>query len=100
MSSTSITFAEVLPSLGKDTGNPITVRISNEILTLLSSHLYQSPLKAIEELVVNSYDADANECRLFVPKPGDDLQAILVYDDGIGMDADGLSDLWLVGRRQ
>ena len=98
MSSTSITFAEALPSLGKDTGNPITVRISNEILTLLSSHLYQSPLKAIEELVVNSYDADANECRLFVPKPGDDLQAVLVFDDGIGMDADGLSDLWLVGR--
>ena len=92
------TFADTLPSLGEDTGSPITVRISNEILTLLSSQLYQSPLKAIEELVVNSYDADSNECRLFVPKPGDDLQAILVYDDGVGMDADGLSDLWLVGR--
>ena len=98
MSSSSLTFADALPSLGEDTGNPITVRISNEILTLLSSQLYQSPLKAIEELVVNSYDADANECRLFVPRPGDDLQAVLVYDDGIGMDADGLSDLWLVGR--
>ena len=92
------TFADALPSLGEDTGSPITVRISNEILTLLSSQLYQSPLKAIEELVVNSYDADANECRLFLPKPSDDLQAILVYDDGIGMDADGLSNLWLVGR--
>ena len=98
MSSPSLTFADALPSLGEDTGRPITVRISNEILTLLSSQLYQSPLKAIEELVVNSYDADANECRLFVPKPGDDLQTVLVYDDGIGMDADGLSDLWLVGR--
>ena len=50
-------------SLGEDTGNPITVRLSNEIVTLLSSQLYQSPLKAIEELVVNSYDADAKECR-------------------------------------
>ncbi len=98
MSSPSLTFADALTSLGEDTGSPITVRISNEILTLLSSQLYQSPLKAIEELVVNSYDADANECRLFVPRPGDDLQAVLVYDDGIGMDADGLSDLWLVGR--
>ena len=98
MSSPSLTFADALPSIGEDTGSPITVRISNEILTLLSSQLYQSPLKAIEELVVNSYDADAKECRLFVPKPGDDLQAVLVYDDGIGMDADGLSDLWLVGR--
>ena len=98
MSSPNLTFADALPSLGEDTGSPITVRISNEILTLLSSQLYQSPLKAIEELVVNSYDADANECRLFVPKPDDDLQAVLVYDDGIGMDAVGLSDLWLVGR--
>ena len=98
MNSPSLTFADALPSLGEDTGSPISVRISNEILTLLSSQLYQSPLKAIEELVVNSYDANANECRLFVPKPDDDLQAVLVYDDGTGMDADGLSDLWLVGR--
>ena len=98
MSSPTLTFADALPSLGEDTGSPITVRISNEILTLLSSQLYQSPLKAIEELVVNSYDADANECRLFVPRPDDDLQAVLVYDNGIGMDAIGLSDLWLVGR--
>ena len=98
MRSSSLTFADALPSLGEDTGSPITVRISNEILTLLSSQLYQSPLKAIEELVVNSYDADANECRLFVPGPNDDVQAVLVYDDGIGMDAAGLSDLWLVGR--
>ena len=98
MTSPVPTFADTLPFLGEDAGSPITVRISNEILTLLSSQLYQSPLKAIEELVVNSYDADANECRLFVPKPSDDLQAVLVYDDGIGMDADRLSNLWLVGR--
>ena len=98
MSSPIQTFADALPSLGEDTGSPITVRISNEILTLLSSQLYQSPLKAIEELVVNSYDAGANECRLFVPKPSDGLQAIFVYDNGIGMDANGLSNLWLVGR--
>ena len=98
MSSQDLTFADALPSFGEDTGSPITVRISNEILTLLSSQLYQSPLKAIEELVVNSYDADADCCRLFVPKPSDELQAILVYDDGVGMDDDGLSNLWLVGR--
>ena len=92
------TFSDALASLGEDTGSPITVRLSNEIVTLLSSQLYQSPLKAIEELVVNSYDANAKECRLFVPDPSSDLQAILVYDDGIGMDTDGLSDLWLVAR--
>ena len=92
------TFADELPSLGEDVGNPLTVRLSNEIVTLLSSHLYQSPFKAIEELVVNSYDADAETCRVSVPSPGSDLPAALVYDDGIGMDADGLSDLWLIAR--
>ena len=35
---------------------------------------------------------------LFVPSPGDDLPVVFVYDDGIGMDADGLSDLWLIAR--
>ena len=98
MSSRKQTFAGGLTSLGQDTGNPITVRLSNEIVTLLSSQLYQSPLKAIEELVVNSYDADANECKLFVPEKKDDLRAVLVYDDGIGMDAEGLSNLWLIAR--
>jgi hypothetical protein len=45
----------------------LRVRISNELVQLLSDQLYQSPLKAIEELVVNAYDAGAKICRLFVP---------------------------------
>lgn len=129
--------------------------------------MYSSPLKAIEELVVNSYDADAAECRigitaelssalssitttkttldLFAPKPepqaavsrstirasavksgeetekkprlekassaetasnftdsSDELdqissQAIVIFDDGSGMDYAGLEQLWHVG---
>lgn len=98
MTAPSKTFADTLPSLGENVGAPITVRLSNEIVTLLSSQMYQSPLKAIEELVVNSYDADAGECRLFVPNTGDSPQAVLVYDDGVGMDGEGLADLWLIGR--
>ena len=31
----------------------VRVRLSNELVQLLSDQLYQSPLKAIEELVVN-----------------------------------------------
>ena len=91
-------FADGIAALGVRAERTITVRLSNEIVTLLSSQLYQSPLKAIEELVVNSYDAEASQCKLFVPQPADDLPAVLVYDDGVGMDGDGLSDLWLVGR--
>jgi len=81
----------------------VTVRLSKEIITLLSEQLYQSPSKAIEELVVNSFDADATSCYVMVPAAAQGTDAgrlplILVYDDGTGMDADGLADLWRVGK--
>ena len=98
MSSEKSTFAEELSTIGEQTRTPITVRLSNEVVTLLSSQLYQSPLKAIEELVVNSYDADAEECRVAVPEAGSQPRAVLVYDDGVGMDAEGLADLWMIAR--
>lgn len=80
-------------------GDRVPVSLSNEIVHLLSDQLYQSPVKAIEELVVNSYDADATVCRIYVPTP-DNLEAdfIVVFDDGIGMDHEGLVNLWQVGR--
>ena len=92
-------FGDDIVDLGVHAERTITVRLSNEIVTLLSSQLYQSPLKAIEELVVNSYDAEASQCKLFVPESSDDPPpTVLVYDDGVGMNAEGLADLWLVGR--
>ena len=81
---------------------PLKVRLSRELITLLSEQLYTSPSKAIEELVVNSFDAEAGQCWVFVPtvSPGTefgDLEVIAVFDNGIGMDEEGLSDLWRVG---
>ncbi len=92
------------------------VTLSNEIVHLLSEQLYTSPLKAIEEIVVNAYDADASNCRIGLllgdsapeaptqPTDKDRLQArtapagiIAIYDDGEGMDIQGLRDLWQVG---
>lgn len=72
--------------------------LSNELIHILSEQMYRSPIKAIEELVVNSYDADARECRLLVPLPPSDKPHVLVFDDGHGMNADGLEDLWHIGR--
>jgi Histidine kinase-, DNA gyrase B-, and HSP90-like ATPase len=76
---------------------PVQVRLSHELVRLLSEQLYQSPLKAIEELVVNGYDADARECRIFVPTSEVD-PFIVVYDNGIGMPREGLSNLWHIGH--
>jgi hypothetical protein len=84
-------------------GPTVTVSISNEVVHLLSDQLYQSPLKAIEELVVNSYDADAGACRVFVPSSTEMALAggrhfVSVFDTGSGLTKEGMVDLWHVGR--
>jgi Histidine kinase-, DNA gyrase B-, and HSP90-like ATPase len=92
-------FADQVAGLGVKEGDPITVVLSNDLVRLLSTQLYQSPLKAIEELVVNSFDAAASVCKVYVPSPSESTRdAILVYDDGQGMTYEGLRDLWQIGR--
>ncbi|MCB0486744.1 MAG: ATP-binding protein, partial [Flavobacteriaceae bacterium] len=91
-------IAESLDSL-QTHQEPILVQLSNELIHLLSDQLYQSPLKAIEELVVNSYDADASECFVYVPTPDDTSEnQIVVFDNGAGMSYEGLVDLWHIGN--
>lgn len=86
-----------LASISNEAGT-ITLRLSHELISLLSDQLYQSPAKALEELVVNSFDADALECRIYIPDLGNtDEQFIVVYDDGVGMNLEGLTNLWHVG---
>src|SRR5258708_5576023 len=98
MPDTTAQVAQALADLGESAGT-LTVTLSNELVQLLSEQLYQSPLKAIEELVVNSWDADATECRVFVPEPSDQTHRfVAVYDNGTGMDSAGLANLWHVGR--
>lgn len=83
-----------------DAEEDLRVILSAELIGLLSEQLYKSPIKAIEELVVNAYDADASECRIGIPGGGEGLffNAVYVFDDGNGMNHDGLADLWHVGH--
>lgn len=75
----------------------IPVSIGYRIIELFSGQLYSNPAKAIEELVVNSYDAFATHCQVVVPSDWDEKEAqILVWDDGDSMDLDGLKALWLI----
>src|SRR5258708_4592833 len=90
-------FTDLLNRIGQTT-DTVQVTLSNELVHLLSDQLYQSASKAIEELVVNAYDADATECRIFVPILDQSQKFIVVYDNGIGMDKNGLQDLWYIGR--
>lgn len=84
---------ERLPSL--EAG--VDVLLTSELVHLLSEQLYQSPYKAIEELLVNAWDADANHCKIYVPI-GDGPDLVAIFDDGSGMDHSGLQNLWRIGR--
>lgn len=80
----------------------IDVEVAYEVIRLLSAQLYSSPLKAVEELVVNSWDADARECRVYVPDATElaaptSTTAVAVLDNGHGMTSNELRSLWHVG---
>ncbi|MFF5590775.1 ATP-binding protein [Streptomyces althioticus] len=80
----------------------IPVEISFEIIRLFSEGLYQSPHKAIEELVSNGFDAGALQVHIVTPRSvADDplgVDSLWVIDDGCGMDAEGFARLWRVAE--
>lgn len=80
----------------------LPVQISYEIIRLFSEGLYQSPHKAIEELVSNGYDAGATTVMVLTPRADaeddDSKDSLWVIDNGSGMDAAGFKQLWLVAE--
>ncbi len=72
----------------------ISIDISFRIIRQFSKQLYDNPRRAIEELVCNSYDANATECHIHTPESTDD--ALYVLDNGHSMDMEGLRWLWKV----
>lgn len=76
----------------------IPVVISYRIIELFSAGLYSSPNKAFEELVSNSYDANADKVSVFVPPDTSASNTyIWVCDNGDSMDKEGLKLLWKIG---
>jgi Histidine kinase-, DNA gyrase B-, and HSP90-like ATPase len=74
----------------------VQVQVSYEVIKLFSEQLYASPIKAVEELVVNSWDAGAKVCSVLVDLEGD-RPLIAVFDDGKGMTLQELENLWHIG---
>ena len=72
----------------------IPVRMSYEIIKLFSEGLYQSPHKAVEELVANAYDAGAENTWVFTARDQHSEDSLWVIDDGSGMDYHGFEVLW------
>lgn len=75
----------------------IYVDIDYEILNHFSSHLYQSPNKAIEELVTNGFDAFAESVLVYTTGPFTDAR-VVVWDDGESMGLEDLERLWWIAR--
>ena len=81
-----------------DATDDIEVRLSYKIVELFSEGLYASPNKAVEELVANSFDAGARRVQVLLSSNLHDQDAtIAVFDDGDGMDHEGLKRHWLIG---
>lgn len=87
-----------LESVGKKIDD-IDVTISSRIIELFSAGLYSSPNKAFEELICNSYDAFASKVAVYSPDdPAVSNAYIWVCDNGEGLDAGELKQLWKIGE--
>ena len=90
-------FRDAIEKVADPADKTAEVTLDPSLLSLLSDQLYRSPNKAVEELVVNSYDANAKTCYVgLTGREEDDFLCVL--DDGDGMDEQGLRDLWHVGH--
>ena len=77
----------------------IDVTIRSRIIELFSAGLYSSPNKAFEELICNSYDAFASKVAVYSPDdPTVSNAYIWVCDNGEGLDAGELKQLWKIGE--
>ena len=75
----------------------VVLQVDYQIIEHFSEHLYDSPNKAVEELVANSFDAFATESRVFTPGPYT-ANRVIVWDNGESMDVEGLRQLWWIAK--
>ena len=93
-------ISERIEELLDDPGNvvdQVSLNVDYRIIEHFSRHLYDSPNKAVEELVANAFDAFATEVLVFTPGPYT-TDRLLVWDDGESMNVDGLKALWWIAR--
>lgn len=70
----------------------INVTVDKSHLITIGERLYTENIELLRELINNSYDADATEVKVTI---SDD--ELIVEDDGIGMDFDGLKQYFNIG---
>jgi len=71
---------------------PFTLEISLSVLNHLGRNLYRSFITVLGEAISNSWDADAENVWISIDK---DKNALIVMDDGDGMDSDDFQNKFL-----
>ena len=71
-------------------------RITPRVIAHLGESLIKNESIALLELVKNSYDADATECDVFFEETQGKISRIIISDNGCGMNAEIIRDVWLV----
>ena len=89
-------IAQKIDQLGRVVDN-VVLEVDYQIIEHFSEHLYDSPNKAVEELVANGFDAFATEARVFVPGPYVSNR-VMVWDNGQSMGIEGLKKLWWIAK--
>ncbi|MFH1379199.1 MAG: ATP-binding protein [bacterium] len=75
-----------------DEKNSIEVTVDKSHIVTIGERLYSESIELIRELINNAYDADASEVKVSIK---DDY--IIVEDNGLGMDLDGLKQYFNIG---
>lgn len=77
---------------------PLNFEISTNLLEHIGVNMYSKYQKAIGELVVNGYDADASFVRVLIDQRGDLIE---IEDNGSGMDENDIRNQFMfIGTRQ
>lgn len=80
----------------KDREIPVKFKPRARLLLQLGDQLIRNESIALVELVKNSYDADANRVDIYMENVDDqDNGVIIIEDDGYGMDAKTVEEVWM-----
>src|ERR1700712_1286669 len=75
---------------------PVRFKPRARLLLQLGDQLIKNESIALIELVKNAYDADANQVDIYMENVDDPGKGIIIIeDDGYGMDADTVENVWM-----
>jgi len=85
-----------IDKLNKDKETPVHFKPRARLLLQLGDQLIKNESIALVELVKNSYDADANIVNIYMENVDDPKKGVIIIeDDGYGMSADTVENVWL-----